>query len=121
MLALALGIMLVIAAGGTVLTDPRDWPAAALFVVVGGLFGAVGDQGLHWVPGGRLCGGQAFELRGGDIERIQVSSVGVRSTGLIVTTSEQGEAWLLLHRSDVTTLLMTLRGHDQLAAPRSKV
>jgi len=37
-LALGLGVMLVIAAGGTLLTDWRDWPAAALFVVVGGLF-----------------------------------------------------------------------------------
>jgi hypothetical protein len=74
----------------------------------------IGDQGLHWVPGGRLWGGQGFELRAGDIERIQVSSVGVRSTGLVVTTMEHGEAWLLLRRSDVATLLMRLRGHDQI-------
>jgi hypothetical protein len=57
--------------------------------------------------------GRAFELRGGDIERIQVGSVGVRSTGLVVTTSEHGEAWLLLHRSDVATLLTSLSGHDR--------
>lgn len=74
----------------------------------------IGDQGLHWVPGGRLWGGRAFELRRGDIERIQVSSLGVRSTGLVVMTREQGEAWLLLCRSDVATLLTRLRGHDQL-------
>jgi hypothetical protein len=74
----------------------------------------IGDQRLHWVPGGRPWGGRAFELRAGDIERIQVSSVGVQSTGLVVTTSEHGEAWLLLRRSDVATLLTRLRGHDQL-------
>jgi len=74
----------------------------------------IGDQGLNWVPGGRQWGGRAFELRAGDIERIQVSSVGVRSTGLVVTTREHGEAWLLLRRSDVATLLMRLRGHDQI-------
>jgi hypothetical protein len=39
-LGLALGVMMVIAAGGTVLTDWHDWPVAAFFVVVGGLFGA---------------------------------------------------------------------------------
>lgn len=74
----------------------------------------IGDQGLNWVPGGRLWGGRAFELRGGDIERIQVSSVGVRSAGLVVTTSKHGEAWLLFRRSEVGPLLMRLRGHDQL-------
>lgn len=72
------------------------------------------DQRLHWVPGGRLWGGRAFELHAGDIERIQVSSFGVRSTGLVVTTREHGEAWLFLHRSDAATLLMRLKGHDQL-------
>jgi hypothetical protein len=45
-LALGLGVMLVIAAGGTLLTDWRDWPAAALFVVVGGLFAA---GGVHFL------------------------------------------------------------------------
>lgn len=79
----------------------------------------IGDQGLHWVPGGRLWGGRAFELRAGDIERIQVGSVGVRSTGLVVTTSEHGEAWLLLHRGDVATLLMGVREHDQLGGADS--
>jgi hypothetical protein len=74
----------------------------------------IGDQGLHWVPGGRLWGGRAFELRRGDIKRIQVSSVGVGSAGLVVTTSEHGEAWLLFHRSDVAALLMRLRAHNQL-------
>ena len=74
----------------------------------------IGDQGLHWVAGGRLWGGRGFELRGEDIERIQVSSVGVRSTRLVVTTSEHGEAWPLLHKRDVATLLMRLREHDQL-------
>ena len=69
----------------------------------------IGDRGLHWVPGGRLWGGRAFELRGEDIERIQVSSLGVRSTGLVVTTSEHGEAWLVFHRSDVARLLVRLR------------
>ena len=81
----------------------------------------IGDRGLHWVPGGRLWGGRAFELRAGDIERIQVISVGVRSTGLVVTTSEHGEAWLLLHRSDVAALLMRLRGHDQLGGRADSV
>lgn len=75
----------------------------------------IGDQRLHWVPGGRLWGGRAFEVREGDIERIQVSSLGVRSTGLVVTTSEHGEAWLFLHRSDAATLLIRLKGHDQLS------
>jgi hypothetical protein len=74
----------------------------------------IGDQGLHWVPGGRRWGGRAFELREGDIERIQVSSIGVRSTGLVVTTSEHGEAWLLLRSSDVATLLVRLKGQDPL-------
>jgi hypothetical protein len=74
----------------------------------------IGDHGLHWVPGGRLWGGRAFELRGDDIERIQVSSLGVRSTGLVVTTSQHGEAWMLLHKRDVATLLMGVREHDQL-------
>jgi hypothetical protein len=69
----------------------------------------IGDQGLHWVPGGRLWGGRAFELRAEDIERIQVSSLGVRSTGLVVTTREHGEAWLVFHRSDVARLLVRLR------------
>jgi hypothetical protein len=55
-----------------------------------------------------LSGAQAFELRSGDIERIQASSVGVRSSGLVVTTSEHGEAWLLLHRSDASTFLTSL-------------
>jgi hypothetical protein len=73
-----------------------------------------GDRGLNWAPRTRLSGARAFELRSGDIERIQASSVGIRSTGLVVTTSEHGEAWLLLHRSDVATLLSRLRGHDQL-------
>jgi hypothetical protein len=48
------------------------------------------------------------------IERIRVSSVGARSTALVVTTSEHGEAWLLLHTSDVATLLIRLTAHDQL-------
>jgi hypothetical protein len=74
----------------------------------------IGDQGLHWVPGGRLWGGRAFELRGDDIERIQVSSLGVRSTGLVVTTSQYGEAWMLLNKRDVATLLVGIREHDQL-------
>jgi hypothetical protein len=44
LLALALGVMMVIAAGGMVLTDWRDWPVAAFSVVLGGLFGA---EGVH--------------------------------------------------------------------------
>jgi hypothetical protein len=72
----------------------------------------IGDRGLNWVPGERLSGARAFELRADEIERIQVSSVGVRSTGRVVTTSEHGEAWLLLHDSDVATLLMRLKGRD---------
>lgn len=56
MLALGLGVMLVIAAGGTVLTDRGDWPVAAVFVVVGGLFGA---GGVHFL---RLAGKPMFEI-----------------------------------------------------------
>jgi len=55
-LALGLGVMLVIAAGGTLLTDWRDWPAAALFVVVGGLFAA---GGVHFL---RRAGKPMFEI-----------------------------------------------------------
>ena len=47
MWALALGIIFVIASGGTVLTDWRDWPVAALYVVVGGLFAAGGVRFLR--------------------------------------------------------------------------
>lgn len=74
----------------------------------------IGDQGLIWMPRRRVSGARGFELRRDDIERIQVSSVGVRSSGLVVTTSEHGEAWLLLHRSDAATLLTGLDGHDPL-------
>jgi hypothetical protein len=73
-----------------------------------------GDRGLNWAPRARLSGARAFELRSGDIERIQASSVGVRSSGLVVTTSEHGEAWLLLRRSDAATFLTSLSGHDRL-------
>ena len=55
-LALGLGVMLVIAGGGTLLTDWRDWPAAALFVVVGGLFAA---GGVHFL---RRAGKPMFEI-----------------------------------------------------------
>jgi hypothetical protein len=55
-LALAVGVMMVIAAGGTVLTDKRDWPVAALFIVVGGLFGA---GGVHFL---RRAGKPMFEI-----------------------------------------------------------
>jgi hypothetical protein len=72
----------------------------------------IGDQGLHWAPGGRLWGGRAFELRGWDIERIQVSSVGVRSTELVVTTSEHGEAWLLLRQGDAAAFITSLSGQS---------
>ncbi len=55
-LSLGLGAMLVIAAGGTVLTDRGDWPVAAVFVVVGGLFGA---GGVHFL---RMAGKPMFEI-----------------------------------------------------------
>jgi len=74
----------------------------------------VGDRGLNWAPRARLSGARAFELRSGDIKRIQASSVGVRSRGLVVTTSEQGEAWLLLRRSDAATVLASMSGRDRL-------
>jgi len=48
-LSLGLGAMLVIAAGGTVLTDRGDWPVAAVFVVVGGLFGAGAFTSCVWL------------------------------------------------------------------------
>ena len=67
-----------------------------------------GDRGLNWAPRARESGAWAFELRAGDIERIRASSVGVRSSGLVVTTSESGEAWLLLRRSDAATFLNSL-------------
>ena len=78
-----------------------------------------GDRGLNWAPRARLSGARAFELRSGDIERIQASSVGVRSSGLVVTTSEHGEAWLLLRRSDAATFLTSLSGRDRLGGPDS--
>jgi hypothetical protein len=74
----------------------------------------VGDRGLNWAPRARLSGARAFELRSGDIKRIQTSSVGVRSSGLVVTTIEHGEAWLLLGRSDAVTFLASLSGRDRL-------
>ncbi|MGH3119279.1 MAG: hypothetical protein ACRDQ2_19625, partial [Gaiellales bacterium] len=55
-LALALGAMFVIAAGGTVLTDRRDWPIGAVAVVFGGLFGA---GGIHFL---RMGGKPIFEF-----------------------------------------------------------
>jgi len=55
-LGLALGVMMVIAAGGTVLTAWRDWAVAAFFVVVGGLFGA---GGVHFL---RRAGKPMFEI-----------------------------------------------------------
>jgi hypothetical protein len=55
-LALALGVMMVVSAGGTVLTHWRDWPVAAIFVVVGGLFGA---GGVHFL---RRAGKPMFEI-----------------------------------------------------------
>jgi hypothetical protein len=80
----------------------------------------IGDQGLSRVPG-RTFGEREFELRAGDIERIQFSSLGVRSAGLVVTTREQGEAWLLLDRRDAATLVMKLKGRDPLGGrPDSK-
>jgi hypothetical protein len=45
-LMLALGTMLVIAAGGLVLTNWRDWPVAAFSVVLGGAFG---EGGVHFL------------------------------------------------------------------------
>ena len=55
-LALGLGVMLVIAAGGMVLTNWRDWPVAAVSVVVGGLFAA---GGVHFL---RRAGKPMFEI-----------------------------------------------------------
>jgi hypothetical protein len=55
-LALGLGVMLVIAAGGMVLTNWRDWPVAAVSVGVGGLFAA---GGVHFL---RRAGKPMFEI-----------------------------------------------------------
>jgi hypothetical protein len=55
-LTLALGVMMVIAAGGMVLTDWRDWPVAAFSVVLGGLFAAAG---VHFL---RRAGKPMFEI-----------------------------------------------------------
>jgi len=55
-LALGLGVMFVIAAGGTVLTDWRDWPLAVVSVVLGGLFAA---GGVHFL---RRAGQPMFEI-----------------------------------------------------------
>jgi hypothetical protein len=55
-LALGLGVMLVIAAGGTVLTNWRDWPVAVVSVVLGGLFAA---GGVHFL---RRAGKPMFEI-----------------------------------------------------------
>jgi hypothetical protein len=55
-LALGLGVMFVIAAGGTVLTDWRDWPVAVVSVVLGGLFAA---GGVHFL---RRAGKPMFEI-----------------------------------------------------------
>ena len=53
---LALGTMLVIAAGGMVLTNWRDWPLAAFSVVLGGAFG---EGGVHFL---RRAGKPVFEI-----------------------------------------------------------
>jgi hypothetical protein len=55
-LMLALGAMLVIAAGGMVLTNWRDWPLAAFSVVLGGAFG---EGGVHFL---RRAGKPVFEI-----------------------------------------------------------
>jgi hypothetical protein len=62
-LALGLGVMLVIAAGGMVLTNWRDWPVAAVSVVVGGLFAAGGIHFLHRGSGSASCGTPARRWR----------------------------------------------------------
>jgi hypothetical protein len=53
---LALGAMLVIAAGGMVLQNGRDWPLAAFSVVLGGAFG---EGGVHLL---RRAGKPVFEI-----------------------------------------------------------
>jgi hypothetical protein len=55
-LMLALGAMLVIAAGGMVLQNGRDWPLAAFSVVLGGAFG---EGGVHFL---RRAGKPVFEI-----------------------------------------------------------
>jgi hypothetical protein len=55
-LALGLGVMFVIGAGGAVLTDWRDWPLAVVSVVFGGLFAA---GGVHFM---RRAGKPMFEI-----------------------------------------------------------
>jgi hypothetical protein len=55
-LMLALGTMLVIVAGGMVLTNWRDWPFAAVSVVLGGVFG---EGGVHFL---RRAGKPVFEI-----------------------------------------------------------
>jgi hypothetical protein len=55
-LVMGLGVMLVIAAGGTVLTDWRDWPVAVVSIVLAGLFAA---GGVHLLRG---AGRPMFEI-----------------------------------------------------------
>jgi hypothetical protein len=55
-LMLALGTLLVIVAGGMVLTNWRDWPFAAASVVLGGVFG---EGGVHFL---RRAGKPVFEI-----------------------------------------------------------
>ena len=55
-LALGLGVMFVIGAGGAVLTDWRDWPLAVVSVVLGGLFAA---GSVHFL---RRAGKPMFEI-----------------------------------------------------------
>jgi hypothetical protein len=55
-LALGLGVMFLITAGGMMLTNWRDWPVAAVSVVVGGLFAA---GGVHFL---RRAGKPMFEI-----------------------------------------------------------
>jgi hypothetical protein len=62
----------------------------------------VGDRGLIWMPRRRESGARGFELGRGGVVRIQASPVGLRSSGLVVTSREHGEAWLLLGRDDAS-------------------
>jgi hypothetical protein len=69
----------------------------------------VGDRGLTWMPRRRESGARGFELGRDDVVRIQASPVGLRSNGLVVTSREHGEAWLLLGRDDARSLLNRLK------------
>ena len=86
-LSLGLGAMLVIAAGGTVLTDRGDSPVAAVFVVVGGLFGA---GGVHFL---RMAGKPMFEIDPTGVTYHPLTTSPGRRSASHGNTSEASGVW----------------------------